>query len=438
MCKGTTWQQFARLCQRRDRAPLEPQGGSMRCFRHMSILGRISETFRKEAGVLNESWPPELREVGPQDRPGVRRRDRSSQIVDESYPMLPTATLELISGFQRSSLAESTQRSLRSHWAAFSRWCDLQGVSSLPAAPVTGAGYLAYAASILDSRGAWSYSSGTLGVWLSSINKAHELAGFTKPGHNTEVARTLNGIRRERIRPLEQKTPIRLSDLRTVVGAIDCASWPQGVIGARDTSILLIGFGGAFRRSELAALRLCDVTMDAKDGLLLRVRKSKTDQLGVGMTKAIPFGLYEDTCAPCALVRWLALKAAHNNGNEELRRVLELQSAAPHSCTRELPASRSTEPLFTPVVKGGNIKQRQLSGNVINDVVKRRLTRAGYDAATFGAHSLRAGFVTEALVAGATHHQIMRQTGHKSSSTVEIYAREKTPLENNAIALLGL
>ena len=89
-------------------------------------------------------------------------------------------------------------------------------------------------------------------------------------------------------------------------------------------------------------------------------------------------------------------------------------------------------------MKNGAVKDRAISGNVVNDVVQRRVAAAGMNAPAYGAHSLRAGFVTQSFRAGADHHQIMRQTGHKTITTLEIYSRENDPLRHNAVTSLGL
>ncbi|MEB0001660.1 site-specific integrase [Cryobacterium sp. 10S3] len=251
---------------------------------------------------------------------------------------------------------------------------------------------------------------------------------------------TIAGIRRERARPIDRRAPLLLNELRRTLVGIDRKSWPQGVIGQRDSALLLIGFGGAFRRSELASLELRDLRIHPEDGLYIGLRRSKTDQRGNGISKAIPFGTSTLTCAACAYIRWLRMLAAAERGLTDRKNELNVVSLEGHICRDELPtiAIAVNQPFFRPVMKNGAIKERHITGNVVYDVVKRRVGVAGYDPRLYGAHSLRAGFVTEAFRAGATHHEIMRQTGHRDPATAEIYSREASPLENNAVTRLGL
>ena len=368
----------------------------------------------------------------------TRHRDRTSLVLEGAVPLIPTASLERIHHFQRESLAPNTRRTVRGQWDTFSQWCAVQGFDPLPAEPLIVAAYLTYAADLVDSTGEWFYAPSTLSHWLSSINKVHSLAGFAKPGEHRDVANTLEGICRERARPTARKAPLLLDGLRKTLVEIDRTSWPHAVIGHRDAAILTIGFGGAFRRSELAALELQDLSIHAENGLHIRVRRSKTDQQGNGFLKAIPFGTSPLTCAPCAYIRWLIILSAGARSSSDLQDVFRGTSVTEHACTQSVPVLDERQPFLRPVMKNGAIKPRHITGNVVNNVVKRRVAIIGLNPADYGAHSLRAGFVTEAFRAGATHHEIMRQTGHRSPDTVEIYSREANPLDSNAVVLLGL
>ncbi|TFD72738.1 site-specific integrase [Cryobacterium gelidum] len=372
--------------------------------------------------------------------PGVvtRHRDRNSLVLEGAVPLIPTASLERINHFQRESLAPNTRRAVRGQWDTFTGWCAVQGFDPLPASPLIVAAYLTYAADLLDSNGAWFYAPSTIRHWLSSINKMHSLAGLSKPGEHRDVANTIEGICRERARPIARKAPLLLDGLRKTLVGIDRTSWPHGVIGHRDAAILTIGFGGAFRRSELAALELQDISIHPENGLHIRVRRSKTDQKGNGFLKAIPFGGSPLTCAPCAYIRWLIALSAGAKSSSDLENAVRSASMTEHACRENVPLLDGRQPFLRPVMKNGAIKARHITGNVVNDVVKRRVAHIDLNPADYGAHSLRAGFVTEAFRAGATHHEIMRQTGHRSPDTVEIYSREVNPLDNNAVVRLGL
>lgn len=317
------------------------------------------------------------------------------------------------------------------NWRAFTIWCASRAFAPLPADPLVVAAYLAFAANIVRPDGEWAYGATTLSAWLSSINKAHFLAGEPLPGHHQETKLTMEGIRRERRRPINRRAPLLLEDLQRVLPTISINSRPGGVIGHRDRAILLIGFGGAFRRSELAGLELRDVSLHPDDGLHINLRHSKTDQTGLGLIKAIPRGTHPVTCAPCAFVHWSQVLVAAETGRDVLGFIAQTSSIA-HVCHEVLPRL-APGPLFRPVMKNGTIKDRPISGAVVHDMLQRRLKVAGYDEKQYGGHSLRAGFVTQAFREGATHHEIMRQTGHANPATVEIYSREKTPLAHNAV-----
>jgi integrase len=360
---------------------------------------------------------------------------------DSSGGVLTVATLESVRRLQEQASAPSTRRGYTTDWVAFTLWCGLHGLAPLPAAPMTVAAYLAESAQLLGLDGEQFYAVGTLRRWLASINKAHFTAGFAKPGAFPDVVQTMEGISRTNARPEAKKDPLLLFDLTHILSSIDLSSWPAGVIGHRNFLLLLVGFGGAFRRSELASLQLEDIRLHREDGLHIRLRKSKTDQKGAGITKAIPFGANPLTCTPCAFVRWLNVFAASQVGRPETIRVLQAADTTRHLCRGAAPALSDTmmaSPLFRPVMKNGAIKDREISGDVVNYVVKHLAAGAGISGLDLGAHSLRAGFVTQAFRQGATHHEVMRQTRHTDIATVEGYSRDNDPLAHNAVTRIGL
>ena len=231
----------------------------------------------------------------------------------------------------------------------------------------------------------------------------------------------------------------------------------------RDAAVLLMGFAGAHRRSELVALTLADVTLHPTDGLHVRLRRSKTDQEARGTVTALPYGRDPATCPPCAYVRWRQVLQAWDTTDPDGRRravmtVLRRQTTTTtasggeeddedvevqHCCR----GARFTEPadtdraLFPRVHATGAIGATAMTGHAIAEMIQRRAASAGFTSAQvdkLGGHSLRAGFVTEAFRAGADAHAIMRQTGHRSPVMLEVYAREHAPLVGNAVTRLGL
>ena len=261
-------------------------------------------------------------------------------------------------------------------------------------------------------------------------------------------------------------TPLLLADVRTLLAAMAASmeAWPDAMAAHRDTALLLMGFAGAHRRSELTALRISDVTVHPADGLHVRVRSSKTDQEGHGTVRALPYGRDPKSCPPCALVRWRRLLLAYvvdNGGRPAVMTQLNHRGlSTEHICrgvddtasnTADLAADGdgSTSAgggggerwLFPTVHKTGQPSPKAMSEDAVAKMIQRRAAAAGYTAAQvdlLGGHSLRSGFVTEAFRAGADAHSIMRQTGHRDPKMLEVYAREFAPLVGNAVLKLDL
>jgi site-specific recombinase XerD len=363
------------------------------------------------------------------------------------------------------STAANTKKAYRSDWARFTAWTTDRGFPPLPAPPLVVAHYLTEAAAEQTGVGKWRYTPATLSRWVSSINQFHTAAGLPPPGGSEVVRRALSGVRRIRAIPPVRRSPLLLDDLRTLL--LDLSSrvteWPGGVAARRDMALLLLGFAGAHRRSELVGLTLADVTLHRTDGLHVRVRSSKTDQEARGQVKALPYGRDPVTCPPCALVRWRELlhawdSAGPDGGRRAVMPVLRRQAAndttsggggerdeevGQHCCrTTRLPDPADPgRALFPTVHKTGAVGAGAMTGHAVNEMIQRRAEQAGFtvaQTALLGGHSLRAGFVTEAFRQGADAHAIMRQTGHRSPVMLEVYAREHAPLMGNAVTRLGL
>ncbi|NQX29895.1 site-specific integrase [Microbacteriaceae bacterium VKM Ac-2854] len=349
--------------------------------------------------------------------------------------------LELSAGvleLGEASIAANTRRAYASDLRTFVAWCAAVGRPHLPASPETVAEYLADRAAVLTVAGEWRYAPSSMTRWISAINAAHAERDLPLPGHSALVTRTLNGIRRARIRTPKQADPLLLTDVQAILDKITVDTWPAGVTGLRDRLLILVGWAGAFRRSELAELRVGDVTRHREDGLQLRVRKSKTDQTGKGLVKAIPYGREPLTCGPCVWIRWLRVLAAAEKGRAAVMRVLLTDDPTTHVCRSTRPTVDAETSLLRRMHKTGLPTDVGLTAQSVNLIVKRRVTAVGLEPERYSGHSLRAGFVTEALRHGASTHAVMRQTGHRNSATVEIYVRERDPLTGNAVNDLGL
>jgi integrase len=193
--------------------------------------------------------------------------------------------------FIQASKAESTLRGYRADWREFYTWCEDQHICPLPASPEAVAAYIADCAARLKV--------GSIQRRLNAIAEAHKAMGIDSPTHHAMVVNTIKGIRRTRGTAPAQKAPALTEHIRAMVEATDA-----GIIGARDRALVLLGFAGAFRRSELVGLDVEDCTF-GKDGLTINLRRSKTDQDSVGRKIGIPYGANPETCPVRVLQSWM-------------------------------------------------------------------------------------------------------------------------------------
>ena len=211
----------------------------------------------------------------------------------------------------------------------------------------------------------------------------------------------MRGIRRAKGIALNGKAPIRTPLLRRMVEAL-----PDDSPGLRDKAILLLGFAGAFRRSDIVGLQIRDVQI-SDAGLIIILRRSKTDQEGARFTKGIPIGTRDATCPECALEAWLQL------------------------------AGITSGPIFRPVDRWGHVGNRALSSLGVARAVKRALTVLEVDTKDYSGHSLRAGLVTAAAMAGVSERISMQQTGYKNTAMLRRYIREGSLFRENAASAVG-
>ena len=362
------------------------------------------------------------------------------------------------------STSSATKAAYRSDWARFQRWAAAGGHQVLPASPLLVAAYLTEAAEERKPDGRPAYGAASLTRWASSINQVHTAAGFPAPGRSEVVRRALSGVRRTRKTPPKRRSPLLLADVRTLLEAMrpSMGVWPAAMAAHRDTAVLLMGFAGAHRRSELVGLRISDVTVHPADGLHVRVRSSKTDQEGQGVVRALPYGRDPQTCPPCALVRWRRLLLAYvvDDGGRPaaLKQLHQRGLSTEHVCRGVDDTKTATvvdadgdesagvgggggERWLFPTVHKTGRPSKVMTGDAVAVMIQRRAAAAGFTPAQvdlLGGHSLRSGFVTEAFRAGADAHSIMRQTGHRDPKMLEVYAREFAPLVGNAVLKLDL
>jgi site-specific recombinase XerD len=298
--------------------------------------------------------------------------------------------------FIEGSKAENTRRAYRSDWRQFEAWCRAQGLASLPAKPETVTLYMTALAA--------DHKPASLTRKLTSISKAHEAAGLPSPAtmQHAVVSETLKGIRRSLGTAQPGKEPLLTADVIAMLDTLD-----DGLAGIRDRALLLVGFSGGLRRSELAGLDVDDLT-ETEDGLVIRVRRSKTDPEGKGATIALPYGSSAATCPVRSYRRWITA------------------------------ASITAGPVFRAVDRHGRVAADRMDPGSIARIVKRAATAAGLDPARYAGHSLRAGFATQAFLNGAAEVSIMRQTRHKSLNTLRKYIRDRSLFRDNPAGKLGL
>jgi integrase len=279
------------------------------------------------------------------------------------------------------SKSAATIKAYAAGWRDFLSFCEQRGASALPASDQTLAAYLA----ALADRGA---RAATIARRLVVISQAHTAADLPSPTGSSLVRRTHAGIRRTIGTAQHGKAPALVDDLKRMLDQL-----PGSRVGLRDRALLLLGFAGAFRRSELVSLDVADLEFSSA-GMIVTLRKSKTDQEGRSRRPGIPYGSSENTCPVRAVQAWLES------------------------------ARLSSGPLFRPLDRFHRVQPTRLSAERVALIVKRRAQAVGLDPARYAGHSLRAGLATSAAAAGASERVIMAQTGHRSADMVRRYIRE--------------
>ena len=312
------------------------------------------------------------------------------QVLSEPENNLPAEAAAIVRAYQRASKADSTVRAYTGDARVFQDWCSRFGFRSLPASPEAVAGFLVHEAEA-------GRSTSTIGRRLAAIRYAHKLAKAPDPTDDEEVRAAMKGVRRRIGVAPTQKAAATADVLAALI-----MRTPDTLTGKRDRAILALGFAGAFRRSELVALNVEDLREDP-EGLRVLVRRSKVDQEGRGFEKAIPHGRF---IRPVALMReWLDA------------------------------AGIETGPVFRPVSRSGNVRQGEnvrLTDRSVANILQHYCAAAGLDASTFGAHSLRAGYITTAAERGADLARIMDQSGHRDPRTVVGYIRRANAFKGHS------
>ena len=286
----------------------------------------------------------------------------------------------------------NTIKSYASDWNDFADWCEHHQTASLPAEPETIVNYIN---DLADNA-----KANTVSRRVTAISENHIAAGYKRdnPAHSGLVRNAMSAIRREKGTFQHGKAPILLETLYLIADGFgtDEAS-------IRDKALLLLGFAGAFRRSELVALTVEDVSFSA-EGMVVFIGKSKGDQLGKGSYIGIPYAPDKEICAVRALRAWLSLSGIKKG------------------------------PLFRPFKRNHELRDTQLSDKSVALIVKKYIKRAGLSEKDFAGHSLRRGFATSAAQHDVDALTIMRQTRHKSEKMVHRYIEQGNIFKDNPLA----
>ena len=277
----------------------------------------------------------------------------------------------------KNSKANNTLRAYQSDFRDFSAFCAKNGFSSMPSQPKIIALYITH----LSKSSKFS----TLKRRIASISVLHKLKGHYLDTKHPIIMENLHGIKRTLGSRQKSKKPILINDLKLIIKAIDEEK-------IRDKALILIGFSGGFRRSELVNIHYDDIEF-VNEGVKILVKRSKTDQSGEGSIKAIPYFDNQEFCPVVALKNYVNKKFSNTNEGK----------------------------IFN------------ISDKSVALIVKRYAEKAGLDSSKYAGHSLRSGFATTAAEFGAEERNIMAMTGHKTTQMVRRYIQEANLFKNNAL-----
>jgi len=307
------------------------------------------------------------------------------------------AALAAAQELARKAAAPATLRAYKADWTHYAAWCASMGFVAVPAEPKTVGAYLASLAG--------THAPTTIRRRLSALGKMHRFNDLPwNPAHR-DIQGPLQGLLRTKGRPVRKAAALTLAMLRQLVATCD-----NSASGRRDRLLLLFGFAGALRRSELVSLQVEDVA-EVAGGLRIRIPRSKTDAAGQGAEIGLPRGRHAETCPVLAFAAWQAI------------------------------ARRKAGPLFRRIAGGGHIGDAALHPDAVRRILARRCRMAGIAAEGFerlSAHALRVGFITEAYGKGVRDEDIMRHTRHRDLRTMRGYVQRAGLVSESPAGLLDL
>ena len=298
----------------------------------------------------------------------------------------------------KSSKAINTLRAYKSDFKDFGAFCAKHGLSSLPSEPKIVSIYLTH----LSKNSKIS----TIRRRLVSISMVHKLKGHYLDTKHPIITENLLGIKRVKGSIQKGKKPILINHLKSIVNVIDEQKCEE-IKKLRDRSIILIGFGGGFRRTELISIDYEDLDF-VEEGLKITLRRSKTDQFGEGLIKGLPYFTNETYCPVTSLKNWINLSQI------------------------------KTGPIFRRFAKGSILTGHRLTDQSVVLIIKNYLKLLGIENQNYSGHSLRSGFATVAAESGADERSIMAMTGHKTTQMVRRYIKEANIFKNNALNKIKL
>lgn len=306
--------------------------------------------------------------------------------IQPQPPALAAEDFERISRYAKATISPKTEADYGSAWKDFEAYCARRGFEPLPAGVPTLAAYL----TALADAGA---SVSQIDLKRSAIRYFHHIAGHASPTEHPQIIELAKGIRRERKVAKNPKDELTLDHVRRIV-----AAQPATINGLRDRAMLLMGYWGAFRRSELVAVRIEHVKVTG-DAMRVTLPKSKTDQAGAGKTKTMKLlpGDLADVCPVRAYRAWI--DAGHINSGL----------------------------VFRPIDRWGNVTtiSEPMDGKEYARLIKRAVASVGLEPRQFAGHSTRRGFVTDGTDAGATSADLRETTGHESDETLKFYQAQR-------------
>ena len=293
----------------------------------------------------------------------------------------------------RNSKANNTLRAYKSDFKDFGAFCNSHGLKSLPTEPKIVALYLTHLSK--------TSKISTLRRRLVSISMVHKIKGHYLDTKHPVIIENLLGIKRVKGSIQRGKKPLSINTLKAIINVINEQKIEE-IIKLRDISIVLVGFSGGFRRSEIISIDYEDLEF-VSEGLKITVKKSKTDQFGEGMIKALPYFENENYCPVNKLKKWLLI------------------------------TNIKSGPIFRRFSKGPKLSKSRLTDQTVVLLIKKYLKLADIENTNYSGHSLRSGFATVTAESGADERSIMAMTGHKTTQMVRRYIQEANLFKNNAL-----